>query len=75
MLALMAKLVYALDLGSSEETRAGSSPVQGTKIYTLILSITKRNPLINSDLGKKKKKRILNEVAWIFQAILFNNDK
>ena len=30
MLALMAKLVYALDLGSSEETRAGSSPVQGT---------------------------------------------
>ena len=46
MLALMAKLVYALDLGSSEETRAGSSPVQGTKIYTLILSITKINLLI-----------------------------
>ena len=46
MLALMAKLVYALDLGSSEETRAGSSPVQGTKIYTLILLITKINLLI-----------------------------
>ena len=58
MLALMAKLVYALDLGSSEETRAGSSPVQGTKIYTLILSITKINLLAKSFLDKNLKKNL-----------------
>lgn len=35
----MAKLVDALDLGSSGETRAGSSPVEGTKIYKIMKEV------------------------------------
>ena len=33
---LWRNLVAALDLGSSEETRAGSSPVRGTNILNML---------------------------------------
>lgn len=46
----MAELVDALDLGSSELARAGSSPVLG---ISLGFQNYPRNPLINKDLQRK----------------------